>query len=96
MSGRLREPCPLSSREFFTLAIREWEIVLERAKQTKELTGILDLLAKWRLYAAAERREPGWYDRLAAKADRIRRTGHNADATSLEDLRAQVERRLGR
>lgn len=75
---------------------REWEIVLERAKQTKELTGILDLLAKWRLYAAAERREPGWYSRLMAKADRIQRTGQNPDAASLEDMRAQIERRLGR
>jgi hypothetical protein len=54
---------------------REWEIVLERAKQSNELAGILDLLAKWRLFAAAERREPGWYFRLMAKADRIRDTG---------------------
>ena len=75
---------------------REWEIVLERAKQTKELTGILDLLAKWRLYAAAERREPGWYARLMAKADRIERTGQNPDAIAVEEMRAQVERRLGR
>jgi hypothetical protein len=75
---------------------REWEIVLERAKQTKELAGILDLLAKWRLYAAAERREPGWYSRLMAKADRIECTGHNPDAVSVEEMRAQVERRLGR
>lgn len=28
VSGRLREPCALSPREYFTLAIREWEVVL--------------------------------------------------------------------
>jgi hypothetical protein len=75
---------------------REWEFVLERAKQSKELTGIFDLLAKWRLYAAAERREPGWYFNVMAKAERITRTGHNPDAVSMEDMRAQIERRLGR
>jgi hypothetical protein len=76
---------------------RESEIVLERAKKTKELTGILDLLSKWRLYAAAaERREPGWCSHLMAKADRIQRTGQNPDAASLEDMRAHIERRLGR
>jgi hypothetical protein len=46
---------------------REWEIVLERSKQSNELAVILDLLAKWRLFGAAERREPGWYFRLMAK-----------------------------
>jgi hypothetical protein len=75
---------------------REWEIVLERAKQSKELTGILDLVAKWRLYAPAERREPGWYSRLMTKADRIERTGQNPDSVSLEDVRVQIARRLGR
>ena len=28
VSGRLRQPCPLSPAEYITLAIREWEIVL--------------------------------------------------------------------
>ena len=28
VSGRLREPCLLSPAEYFTLAVREWEIVL--------------------------------------------------------------------
>jgi hypothetical protein len=31
-----------------------------------------------------------------AKADRITRTGQNPDAVSLEEMRAQIERRLGR
>jgi hypothetical protein len=28
VSGRLRTPCPLSPARYFTLAIREWEMVL--------------------------------------------------------------------
>jgi len=28
VSGRLREPCGLSRAEHFTLAVREWEVVL--------------------------------------------------------------------
>ena len=29
VSGRLRQPCPLSPAEYLTLAIREWETVIE-------------------------------------------------------------------
>lgn len=28
VSGRLRQPCPLSPAEYLTLAVREWEMVL--------------------------------------------------------------------
>ncbi|PZS39739.1 MAG: hypothetical protein DLM62_06640 [Pseudonocardiales bacterium] len=47
---------------------REWEIVLERAKQTKDLAGVHDLLNKWRHLAYAELKEPGSYFRLRATA----------------------------
>lgn len=51
---------------------REWEIVLERAKQTKDLAGVHDLLNKWRHLAYSEPKEPGSYYRLLATAAHIR------------------------
>ncbi|MEU0538623.1 DUF6247 family protein [Nocardia sp. NPDC005978] len=73
---------------------REWEFVLEKAKQSKELSGIHELLLKWRHLAAAELREPGAYFALQAKAEQIQRTGANPGAGSVEDLRALIEQRL--
>lgn len=72
---------------------REWEIVLDRAKSSKELSGILELLAKWRHIAVSEAREPGAYFRLQAKAEQIQRAGTNPGAGSIEDMRALVARR---
>jgi hypothetical protein len=43
---------------------REWEIVLERAKQAKDLAPVHDLLHKWRHFAYSELKEPGTYFRL--------------------------------
>jgi hypothetical protein len=75
---------------------REWEIVLERAKQSKDLTGVHDLLNKWRHTAYLEMRAPGSYYRMLAKAEEIMRTGGNADAASFEDMQALIRQRLGR
>lgn len=75
---------------------REWHIVLERAKQSQDLAGVHDLLAKWRHTAYREMREPGSYERMLAKAEQIRRTGHNPDATPFEDMQALIRQRLGR
>ncbi|MGH3770891.1 MAG: DUF6247 family protein [Pseudonocardiaceae bacterium] len=75
---------------------REWEIVLERVKQAKDLVSLHDLLAKWRHLAYAELCDPGSYYRLLAKAERITRTGHNPDAGSFEDMRALIRQRLSR
>ncbi|MGH3622670.1 MAG: DUF6247 family protein [Sciscionella sp.] len=75
---------------------REWETVLERAKQAKDLAPVHDLLAKWRHLAYAELRDPGSYYRLLAKAEQITRTGHNPDAGSFEDMQALIRQRLGR
>jgi Family of unknown function (DUF6247) len=74
---------------------REWELVLEQVKQSQDLTGVYDLLAKWRHTAYLEARQPGAYGRLVGKAEQIRRTGQNPDAGSVEDLRALIRRRLG-
>jgi hypothetical protein len=75
---------------------REWELVLDRAKQDKDLGPIQSLLTKWRHLAYTEMRDPGSYYRLLAKAEQITRTGHNPDAASIEDMRALVERRSAR
>jgi hypothetical protein len=72
---------------------REWELVLERAKQDKDIAPIRSLLTQWRHLAYIEMRDPGSYYRLLTKAEQITRTGHNPDAASIEDMRALVERR---
>ena len=74
---------------------REWEIVLERAKQEKDITAIHSLLNKWRHLAYAELQDPGSYFRMLAKAEQIERTGQNPSAVPIEDMRALIERRLG-
>lgn len=68
--------------------------MLEKAKVSKELTGVNELLIKWRHVAAAELREPGAYFMLLAKAEQIQRAGANPAAGSVEDMRALIEQRL--
>jgi hypothetical protein len=72
----------------------EWEMVLERAKQSKDLTDVHHLLNKWRHAAYMEMRDPGSYYRMLAKAEQIMRTGHNPDAVSFEDMQASLRKRL--
>ena len=72
----------------------EWEIVLDRVKQTKHLTDIHDLLAKWRHIAYAEMKDPGSHFRMLAKAELIERTGRHPDAVPIEDIRELIRRRL--
>lgn len=75
---------------------REWEIVLERAKQDKSIAGVHSMVNKWRHLAYLESKDPGAYYRLLAKAEHIVRTGHNSDAGSFEDTQALIQQRLGR
>lgn len=75
---------------------REWELVLERAKQSQDLSGVAELLGKWRHIAYREMREPGSHSRMLAKAEQILRTGHNPDAGSFEEMQALIRARLGR
>jgi hypothetical protein len=72
----------------------EWEIVLDRAKQTKDLAEVHDLLVKWRHIAYAEMKDPGSHFRLLAKAELIERTGQHPDAVPIEEVRALIRRRL--
>ncbi len=73
---------------------REWESVLDVAKQNKDLVPIESLLTKWRHLAYAELRDPGSYYRALAKAELILHTGQNPDAGSADDMRALIEQRL--
>ncbi|MGH4008576.1 MAG: DUF6247 family protein [Pseudonocardiaceae bacterium] len=74
----------------------EWEIVLEHAKQSKDLDGVHELLNKWRHTVYMEMRDPGSYNRMLAKADQIMRTGRNPDAVSFEDMQVLIRQRLSR
>jgi hypothetical protein len=75
---------------------REWDLVLDEAKRDKDLQPIQSLLVKWRHLAYAELKDPGSHYRMLAKAEEIMRTGRNPDAGSIEDMRALIDRRLGR
>jgi Family of unknown function (DUF6247) len=71
----------------------EWQIVLERVKQSQDLGDLHELLNKWRHTAYLEMREPGSYHRLLGKAEQIQRAGSNPDAASFEDMLAIVRQR---
>lgn len=74
---------------------REWEYVLEQAKHSKDLTGVQDLLRKWRHFAYAELRDPGSYFGVLAKAARIQATGRpEPGSVSADEIRALIRARL--
>jgi hypothetical protein len=92
-------PDPQAIRACLTSALAaefdsEWEIVLERAKQSKDLAGVHDLLDKWRHTAYLEMRDPGSYYRMLGKAEQIMCTGRNTDAVPFEDMQALIRQRL--
>lgn len=74
----------------------EWEIVLDRVKQSRDLDDLQSWLNKWRHTAYMELRDPGSYDRITAKAEQILRTGAHPGAVPVEDLHALIAQRLGR
>lgn len=74
----------------------EWRLVLDEAKESKDLTGVHSLLNKWRHIAVQEMREPGSYYRVLAKAEQILRTGTNPDALPHDEAEALVQRWRGR
>ncbi|GGI76735.1 hypothetical protein GCM10011581_12320 [Saccharopolyspora subtropica] len=74
----------------------EWELALDRAKSSHDLTEVFELLHKWRHLAHAEQLSPGTYFSLLAKTEQITSTGQNPAAASLEDMQALIRRRLGR
>jgi hypothetical protein len=72
---------------------REWEVVLDRVKQSKDLADLRELLNKWRHIAYAEIRDPGLYYRMLSKAEQILRTGGNPDAVPFEKMQALIHQR---
>jgi hypothetical protein len=73
----------------------EWDIVLEKAKCSRDLAGVHSLLHKWGHLAHAEQLEPGSYRRLRAKSAEILGTGTNSTPGSYTQMRALIQERLG-
>ncbi|EWM17089.1 hypothetical protein KUTG_07393 [Kutzneria sp. 744] len=74
---------------------REWDHVMEEARLNHSLVGVHDLLAKWRLFAYAELKDPGSYYRILAKAEVVLRTGEApAGSISGEEMKAIIQQRL--
>ncbi|MPZ00549.1 MAG: hypothetical protein GEU97_21735 [Actinophytocola sp.] len=74
----------------------EWTVVLDRVKQSQDLTDLHALLNKWQHTAYLEQRDPGAYYRMLAKAEQITRAGGNSDAVPFEDMQALIRKRQGR
>lgn len=90
---------PESIRAALTATLRsefdhEWELVLDKTKESKQLGPIHDLLAKWRHIAAGETDEPGRYYRVLAKAEQIMRTGSNPDGRPADDVMQLITERI--
>lgn len=75
---------------------REWEIVLDRVKQSMDLSDLQAWLNKWRHTAYLEMRDPGAYYRMLAKAEQILRTGSNPDAVPYEEMQVLIRQRHAR
>lgn len=74
---------------------QEWEFVLEEAKLSKDLSGVRELLGKWRMLAHQESIEPGSYFRVLATAARIQASGRpEPGSVSADEIRALIRRRL--
>jgi len=81
-------------REQFERAYRE---ALAEAGATLDLTGVLDVLRTYhRIAWMTQRQGAEAHRQLLRKADQIVRTGKNPHAGSLEDMRALIDKRLGR
>jgi hypothetical protein len=74
----------------------EWESVMERAKRSKDLAGVRELLAQWRHFAYQELLAPGDYFRVLATAARAQATRQAPGGSlSAEELRGRIDARLG-
>jgi hypothetical protein len=69
----------------------EWRIVLDRVKQSQDLSDLHELLNKWQHIAYMEVRDPGSYYRMLAKAEQIMRAGGNPDGVPYEELQALIQ-----
>ena len=95
-------PDPLTIRACLTPHVAaefdaEWDIVLDKAKQSKDLAPIHALLHKWRHFAYSEMKDPGCYFRLLATAERTLATGEAPPGSvSGDEVKDLIGRRLGR
>jgi hypothetical protein len=95
-------PDPLAIRGCLTPHVAaefdaEWDIVLDKAKQSKDLAPVHALLHKWRHFAYSEMKDPGCYFRLLATAARTLATGEAPpDSVSGDEVKDLIRRRLGR
>ncbi len=74
----------------------EWQVVLDRVKQSQDLNNVHSLLHKWRHIAYQEMRDPGSYYRMLAKVEQIQRSGGNPDGVPFEQMQALIRDRQGR
>ncbi|WP_166354314.1 DUF6247 family protein [Phytoactinopolyspora limicola] len=91
------DPVAIRARLSWRVAVEfdtEWDIVLERAKQSKDLTGVHEFLRKWQHIAYTETTDPGSYFRVLAKAEQITHSGHNPDAVPAEQMHELIRQRL--
>src|ERR1700755_214453 len=93
---------PVAIRACLTPAVAaefdaEWNVVLEEAKASHSLTEVHQLLARWRITAYAELRDPGSYFRVLAAAAQAQASGKApAGSVSGEEITELINRRLGR
>ncbi|KAA8885176.1 hypothetical protein F3087_30560 [Nocardia colli] len=73
---------------------REWDLVLEQAKESHTLEDVHALLNKWQHTAVMELREPGSYQRMLDKAARIQADGGRTTDVSIDDVRVLLAHRL--
>lgn len=76
---------------------RAYEAAILRARETYDLVPVQKVLANYHRIAVATQQEGAEAHRkLLAKAELIARTGKNPDARPYEDVKALLDKRLGR
>jgi hypothetical protein len=76
---------------------RAYRQALAEAAETLDLTRVLDVLRNYhRIAWLTQRQGPEAHRRMLDKAAEIIRTGRNADAVPIEDVKTLISQRLGR
>jgi uncharacterized protein DUF6247 len=76
---------------------RAYQEAMAEAARTLDLTRVLDVLRNYhRIAWLTQRHGPEAHRRMLDKAAEIMRTGRNADAVPIEDVKALISQRLGR
>ncbi len=73
----------------------EWERTLDSAKQSKDLSGVRQLLQHWRHFAYQELLEPGTYFQVLATTAHVQATRRAPSGSVPEnEIRARINARL--